>query len=201
MNNLNQIKKYMSSSFLALVCAVSFADGDVLLETVESIASTNSLETWEGVYSFREAVSLNGGLCVSNSCCLCIYGRDNGEGTLLEVYRQGSNGIEKVLAADENVKGVTPVILQFGVSTNQLYAFWSLWRHPGNGGELSHMSYFITNDILSVGSRHEYCDFGDGKRWYLAIDEDEYVSETNFNISVGPLLWTNTNTVYSSVGY
>ena len=201
MNNRTRIVKYMLVLFSVLVCMASFADDDALREAVASIAATNSLETWEGAYSFREAAPLDGPLDTTNLFCLCIYGRDNVEGTLLEIYRQDSSGMVKALAADENVKGVTPVILQFGTITNQSCAFWSLWRHPGNGSGLSYISYSITNDIMSIAARHEFCDFGDGKRWHLAIDEDEYVVVTNFSVSAGSVLWTNTNTVYSTVGY
>ena len=62
---------------LMLSGGVCFADDISFVETVAAIASTNMLETWEGGYAFREAVSPNG----ATNLCLCLYGKDNVDGS------------------------------------------------------------------------------------------------------------------------
>ena len=170
-----------------------------VMDDVVPVAATNSLETWEGSFSFREAAMLDDVPGVTNMC-LCIYGNEGVAGTLLEVYIQGAGGVGKALSAAENAMGVTPVLLQFGVCTNQAeIAFWSRWRHPGNGGFLSHLRYSATNGVLSVSTRHEFCDMGAGKTWHRVEADGRFVAVTNL-ARIGEItLWTNTNTVYSAV--
>lgn len=181
---------------LMLSGGVCFADDISFVETVAAIASTNMLETWEGGYAFREAVSPNG----ATNLCLCLYGKDNVDGSLLEVYERNLSQVRKILPADENVKGVTPVILQFGAFINrESECYWSRWRHPGNGGNASYIIYEITNGFLSVSANYEYCDIGAGKSWHVVDSDGCYTVTNGVPTSDSVVLWTNTNTIYSVV--
>ena len=176
---------------------VCLADCDELGDAVSAIASTNTLETWEGQYVFCGAFPISS-VSNTNSLCLCLYTTSCAEGTLLEIYERTPSCVRKVLSADANVKGVTPVVLQFGTSTNKTdESYWSRWRHPGNGGGFSHVYYSRTNGTLSVAAHYEYCDMGYGKRWHAVSGEDSYVAATNMDFSADVLLWSNTNTLYS----
>ena len=191
--------KHLFITLLSLVSAVGMADRGPFAESVEAVAATNELSTWEGPYSFRDVVQLEGHPSATN-LCLCLYCREGREGTLLEIYRQGASAPRKVLAADENVKGVTPVAIQFGACTNQASAtYWSSWRHPGNGGLLSYLRDSVSNDDFIVSARYEYCDLGQGRLWHSLFDDDVYVAVTNVDRTADIVLWNNTNSVYSAV--
>ena len=68
------------------------AEQSTIAAAVASVVATNALETWEGAYSFREAVPIQNGNRATN-LCLCIYGRDGGGGNLLGVYAESSSGV------------------------------------------------------------------------------------------------------------
>ena len=179
-------------------CISCFADNEPLCDSVLAIAATNVLETWEGAYGLREVAPICDESGTTNFC-LCLYGSVGAEGNLLEMYDLGPFGARTMLGANVNIKGVTPVLLQFGTCTNLTEkTFWTYWRHPGNGGCLSHVRYAHTNDIMSVIAQYEYCDVGGGKKWHLVVADDQYAPATNLCRSADVVLWTNTNTVYSS---
>ena len=190
--------KHLLLMLVTLMSTTGMAGQGRLAESVAAVAATNALSTWEGQYSFRCVAQLEGHSSATN-LFLCLYGREGCEGTLLEIYRQASPAPRKVLAAAENVKGVTPVAIQCGVCTNQVSAtYWSSWRHPGTGGLLSYLRYSISYDDFVVSAHYEYCDIGDGRRWHVLSGDDVYVAVTNVDRSADIALWTNTNTLYST---
>jgi len=171
------------------------ADDTSFAETVTSIVSTNMLVTWEGEYGFREAAPLNG---ADTNLCLCLYGSESAEGVLLEVYGREADSVLKILSADVDVKGVTPVVIQFGAFTNRTpRCYWSRWRHPGNGGNAAYVIYEMTNGLLSVSANYEYCDMGAGKCWHLVDVDDNYIATNDVPTAGSVVMWTNTNTIYS----
>ena len=193
------LMKHLLLMLVLLMSVTGLADQGQFAESVAAVAATNALATWEGQYSFRDAVHLDGHPSATN-LCLCLYSLEGREGTLLEIYRQTSSEPRKVLAADENAKGVTPVAIQFGACTNQASAtYWSSWRHPGTGGMFSYLRYSVSNEDFAVSARYEYCDLGEGRLWHALSGDDEYVAVTNVDRTADIVLWTNTNTVYSTV--
>ena len=89
----------LREAYMILIVAASLHGGACLAddisfaEAVTTIGSTNVLVTWEGEYTFREAVPLNGD---ATNLCLCIYGSGSAGGTLLEVYERELDSVRRI---------------------------------------------------------------------------------------------------------
>ena len=156
---------------------------------------TNILHTWEGGFRVCEVSSL-----LTNDLYICTYTNTNCEGTLVEIYSSNSNGFARVFQSSRDLKGVTPTILQVGLTTNSVGCImWGLWRHPGNGGNMQYTVYEYSDLDMRMLSSYEYSEINGVYSWsYVGVD-GELGPVTNLNFSANMPLWTNTNPRYRVV--
>lgn len=159
--------------------------------SVQDYVRTNVLETWEGQYATSAVYPLFSPR-VQDGLFLCVYTCPQAEGNLAELYRVANQTkVLRVLAADVNVKGVTPRLEALGCLTNSpVENYWIRWRHPGNGGYLTYDEYACVAGKFSLTNRFEYCDIGEGKRWYLVDSDENYHVTTNYSREGSLVLWT-----------
>ena len=177
-------------------------------QLVCGMAASNRLETWEGRYALSDVFKISSSnFCQGLTLYSCLYQHENWvknpsrkSGTLFEMYGSISGKICKVLSANENIKGVTPVLLKIGVEAiNDTDVLCLHWRHQGNGGLQRFDQYVFTNNVFSLLSQFEYCDQGNGMQWYELRDgalDSRFRSSQGFDFKAETIVWENTNTIY-----
>ena len=200
--------KLMSAFIFNLVSLVTIGSA-TCCDAVYDMMVTNHLETWEGAYYASEIVPLStNGLMGSLYCGIYSNENYNAEtgwrgGSLVEVYQCSGTNVNRLLSAETNIKGVTPVLQRIGISTNNPFAaYWMLWRHPGNGGLQKYTEYAFTNNCLSLVRHLEYGDMKPN-HWYEVENEDVFSAAicppiSNFQWYANETIWENTNTIYRS---
>ncbi len=155
-----------------LVSLISVWGIDLDCSAVADNVATNCLETWEGFYSFSETVTATTNSS-GTSLHFVVYRHEMMsespgwyDGILFEVYQCQTGVVMKLISADTNIKGVTPVLQRIGVATNYPFAaYWMLWRHPGNGGLQKYVEYAFTNNCFSPIRHLEFGDVKPNRRW------------------------------------
>ncbi len=194
----------IAAALVPLMCACGM---DAAKDLVAAMAATNHLETWEGRYSFSCLIPL-GHVGSSNVLYGCLYRCDSRnaatlwhEGTLLEAYAVSTGHVSRVMAADTDIKGVTPVLLEAAVLTNGPSASYGfMWRHPGNGGFMRCTEYVYTNQAMRQIGRWEYVGNRNDKHWHWAVDDDTLI-QTNFTWQPLETIWRNEDTLYRINSY
>ena len=200
------------SMFFVVVASIYMVRSQAVDHTVRNMASSNRLETWEGRYVLSDTFSV-----ASNNSCFgmtlygCLYQHEKWSrksnrksGTLFEMYGSCSGMVQKVLSANENIKGVTPVLLKIGVSTTEeSNALCLHWHHQGNGGMQRFDQYVLSNNIFRLFRQFEYCDQGDGMQWHEVNDgllNARCLPTSESVIKTEKVVWHNTNTMYKAIG-
>ena len=175
---------------------------------VWSVATSNRLETWEGRYALSDMFTISSSnFCQGFTFYSCLYQHKNWvknssrkSGTLFEMYGSISGKVCKVLSANENVKGVTPVLLKIGIDIINYTDILCLhWRYQGNGGLQRFDQYVFTNNVFSLLRQFEYCDQGNGMQWYELQDgtlDLKFRSSQGIDFKSETIVWENTNTIY-----
>ena len=184
------------------------ANADMIVDEVSSMATSNNVETWEGVYHLTNVVEFASNGTDRIFACLYVcdekeYSRADGR-TIVDVYSGNRQCIKRIHASDTNIKGVTPILQRIGVVTNYPFAaYWMLWRHTGSGGFLKYTEYALTNDCFSLIRCLQFFGGKTNRCWFVeeeASDSDEmtYTPIENFHWYDNATIWENTNTIYRS---
>lgn len=185
------MRKILLLSFLVAV-SPSLAKDEISL--IRDACLTNVICTWEGTFAVDEVSPLK-----TNGLYVCTFTNSACEGTCVEICSWHTNGFFRVFQSGKEVKGVSPVILQIGLTTNVCnHLMWMLWRHPGNGGNMQYAVYEYTNLTFKALASYEYSETDTGHLW-LGVDENgELGQPTNINFAADIPLWTNRKTKYQT---
>lgn len=190
-------------TILGLIAAVSLCLCGETPSSIMSVASTNAPSTWEGVFRLRDIHPIT--LESNEMVYLAIYTNSNLQvsafeaalrGVIVDVFGERASQAVRLLSAGANNWGSTPHILAFGSMLPPENKYWSIWRVPGNGGNLTYERYAYTNGVMTQTDAFVYEGKPDFK-WYrengIAIPPTEIPP---LDFSGHHIIWRNTNTVY-----